>query len=178
MQFLGAIKKVASLGPWRQNEKWRKTSSESTVTGLKYVWIQIFLDIPIVHEQGQICIRGFMDKISSGEKFLRFQNPAMESQKQENNEKTCFRVPMLFRSNRFTFEKIHFRLHCYTLMYTEQDGYGGVPGWCTFGCFSLVWLCFSLLWSLSVSASYFNVSRGFFPFFLYFTGLSGWRTPD
>jgi len=35
MQFLGAIKKVASLDPWRQNEKWRKTSSESTVTGPK-----------------------------------------------------------------------------------------------------------------------------------------------
>jgi len=35
MQFLGAIKKVVSLVPWRQNAKWRKTSTESTVTGLK-----------------------------------------------------------------------------------------------------------------------------------------------
>jgi len=35
MQFLGAIKKVASLDPWRQNAKRRKTSSESTVTGSK-----------------------------------------------------------------------------------------------------------------------------------------------
>jgi len=26
MQFLGAIKKVASLDPWHQNAKWRKTS--------------------------------------------------------------------------------------------------------------------------------------------------------
>ena len=32
--------------------------------------IQKFLDIPTVHEQGQICIRGFMGKISSGENFL------------------------------------------------------------------------------------------------------------
>jgi len=37
MEFLGAIKKVAGLDPWRQNAKWRKPSSESTVTGPKYV---------------------------------------------------------------------------------------------------------------------------------------------
>jgi len=35
MQFLGATKKVASLNPWCQNAKWRKTSAESTVTGPK-----------------------------------------------------------------------------------------------------------------------------------------------
>jgi len=34
-QFLGAMKKVAGLVPWRQNAKWRKTSTESTVTGPK-----------------------------------------------------------------------------------------------------------------------------------------------
>jgi len=39
------------------------------------------------------------------EKFLCFQNSSMESQKQENSEKTCFRVPMHFRTNRFTFNK-------------------------------------------------------------------------
>jgi len=33
MQFTGAIKKVASLDPWRQNAKWQKNSSESTITG-------------------------------------------------------------------------------------------------------------------------------------------------
>jgi len=35
MQFLGAIEKVASLIPWRQNTKWRKTFTESTVTDSK-----------------------------------------------------------------------------------------------------------------------------------------------
>jgi len=35
MHFSGAIKEVTSLDPWRQNAKWRKTSSESTVTGPK-----------------------------------------------------------------------------------------------------------------------------------------------
>jgi len=35
MQFLSAIKKLASLDPWRQNAKWWKTSSESTFTGPK-----------------------------------------------------------------------------------------------------------------------------------------------
>jgi len=35
IQFIGAIKIVASLDPWRQNAKWQKTSSESTVTGPK-----------------------------------------------------------------------------------------------------------------------------------------------
>jgi len=31
-QFLGAIKKVASLVPWRQNAEWRKTPTDLTVT--------------------------------------------------------------------------------------------------------------------------------------------------
>jgi len=35
MQFLGAIKKVASLVPWCQHTKWRETSTESTVTSPK-----------------------------------------------------------------------------------------------------------------------------------------------
>jgi len=41
-------KKLASLVPWRQNTKWRKISesTESTITGPKYFWIQIFLDPP------------------------------------------------------------------------------------------------------------------------------------
>jgi len=43
-----------------------------------------------------------MGFIISGEKFLRLQNPAMQSQKKENTEKKSFRVPMHFRTNRFT----------------------------------------------------------------------------
>jgi len=39
------------------------------------------LDIPTVQEQGQIFMRGLMDEISSGEKFLRSRNPAMEEPK-------------------------------------------------------------------------------------------------
>ena len=72
MQFLGTIKKLASLVPWRQNAKWRKISTELTVTGPNYVRIQIFLDTLTAHEQEQICIRGFIGKISYGTKFLRF----------------------------------------------------------------------------------------------------------
>jgi len=60
---------------------------------------------------------GFMGKISSGEKFLRFQNPTIESQKQENTEKTRFRVPMHFRTKRFTFKKIPPPPLFYTLVY-------------------------------------------------------------
>jgi len=32
MRFLGAIKKVASLVPWRHNAKWQKTPTDSTAT--------------------------------------------------------------------------------------------------------------------------------------------------
>jgi len=100
-QLLGAIKKVESLDPWRQ--KWWKTCSESTVTGPKQVCIQFFLDIPTVCEQGQICIRGSMGKISSGEKFLRFQNPAMEE-------------PKIRKKNGNSLsKKFNHRLHGYTL---------------------------------------------------------------
>jgi len=31
MQVLGAIQKVANLGTWRQNAKWQKSSTDSTV---------------------------------------------------------------------------------------------------------------------------------------------------
>jgi len=54
----------------------------------------MFLGIPTVREQGQICIRGFMGKKSSGEKFLRLQNSAMEEPKTGKPEKTRFHVPM------------------------------------------------------------------------------------
>jgi len=74
MQFLGTTKKLASLVLWRQNEKWRKISTELTVTGPKYVRIQIFLDTLTANEQEQICVRGFMGKISYEKKFLRFEN--------------------------------------------------------------------------------------------------------
>jgi len=35
MQFLGTTKKLTGLDPWRQNAKWWKISTESTVTGSK-----------------------------------------------------------------------------------------------------------------------------------------------
>jgi len=71
MQFIGIRKKLSSLVPWRHNAKWWENSTESTVTSSRYVWIQISLDIPQGSEQGRICVRGFMGKIISGEKFLR-----------------------------------------------------------------------------------------------------------
>jgi len=40
-------------------------------------------DIPTAHEQGQMCVRGFMGKIVSGKKFLRFKIPLWQ-EKQEN----------------------------------------------------------------------------------------------
>jgi len=54
MQFVRAIQKVATPNPSRKIAKWRKISTESTVTGPKYVRIQFFLDIPTAYEQGQI----------------------------------------------------------------------------------------------------------------------------
>ena len=56
MQFLGTIKKLASLFPRLQNAKWRKTSTDFTVIEPKYDRIPIFLHIPRALEQGQICI--------------------------------------------------------------------------------------------------------------------------
>jgi len=37
VQLFGAIKKVASLNPWRQNEKWPKNLTDSTVKEPKFV---------------------------------------------------------------------------------------------------------------------------------------------
>jgi len=50
-------------------------------------------------------MRGFMGKISSGEKFLLFQNPAMEEPK-TIKKKNSFIVVMQFKTNRFNFTKI------------------------------------------------------------------------
>jgi len=97
------IKKVASLNPWRQNAKWRKPHTDLTVIESKYVRNPIFLHIPRAHEQGQICICGFMGKMCSGKKILRLKNPTSAAKKTENNR---FRVPIHFATNRFTFKTI------------------------------------------------------------------------
>jgi len=52
MQFICTAKKVASLNPWRQNAKWRKSLTDSSVTEPTYIHIPIFLHIPRAHEQG------------------------------------------------------------------------------------------------------------------------------
>jgi len=52
----GAIKNVASLNPWRQDAKWRKTPTDSTVTEPNYVQIPTFLHISRAREQERIRI--------------------------------------------------------------------------------------------------------------------------
>jgi len=56
MQFLGTIKKLASLFPRLQNAKWQKTPTESAVIEPKYVRIPMSLHIFRALEQWQICI--------------------------------------------------------------------------------------------------------------------------
>jgi len=80
----------------------RKMATESTVTCPKYIQIQIFLHISIAHEHGQICIHGCVGEICLGEKFLSFKHLTCEGQFSRNN---CFRAPMHFATDRFTFEK-------------------------------------------------------------------------
>ena len=89
MQFICTVKKVASLNPWRQNAKWQKTLTDSTVIEPTYIRIPIFLHIPRAHEQGQICIWGFIGKSCNGSKFLRFQNPTGAAKKTEKNLFKC-----------------------------------------------------------------------------------------
>jgi len=72
MQFLGTIKKLASLFPRLQNAKWRETPTDSTVIEPKYVGIPMFLHFPRALEQGRICIYGFIREIWLAKKFLRF----------------------------------------------------------------------------------------------------------
>jgi len=50
MQFLGAIKKVASLDVPRQNAKVVENSTDSAATEAKYVLIPMFLHISRAHE--------------------------------------------------------------------------------------------------------------------------------
>jgi len=70
------------------------------VTEPKQVRILMFLHIPSAHEQGQICICGFMSKL-----FLKqvpaFLKSHLCRKKPENN---CFRVAIHFANNRFAFE--------------------------------------------------------------------------
>jgi len=72
MQFIGAIKKGASLGTFVQNAKWWKSSTDSVVTEPKQVRIPMILHVTRAYEQGQICIYGLMSKIYHRKKFLRF----------------------------------------------------------------------------------------------------------
>jgi len=71
-QFLGAIKKLASLFSRLQNAKWRKTPTDSIAIEPKYVRIPMFLHIPRALEQGQICMYGFIREVWLWKKFLRF----------------------------------------------------------------------------------------------------------
>ena len=102
MQFFGTIKKLSSLFPRLQNAKWQKTPTDSTVIAPKHVQIPRFLHIPRALEQGQICIYGFMRKIWLGKKVLLFHNLSCTGKNPNHN---CFRVPIHFAANRFTFEK-------------------------------------------------------------------------
>jgi len=62
----------------------------------------MFLHNPRAYEQGHICIYGFMSKIYLSKRFWRFKNHTRAVKK---TEKTRFRVPIHFATNRFTFEK-------------------------------------------------------------------------
>jgi len=66
MQFLCAINKAASLNLWRQNAKWPKPITVSTVTKPKYVQILIFLHIPRAHELGKYAYVGLFVKCALG----------------------------------------------------------------------------------------------------------------
>ena len=92
---------MASLNPWRQNAKWRKLPTYLTVTEPNYVRIPIFLHVPRAHQQGQICICGFMRKICFGKKVPEFPKVHRCNQKKNINR---FRVPIHFATNHFTFE--------------------------------------------------------------------------
>jgi len=131
MQFVGAVKKVASLNLWRQNAKWRKPPSDSTVIEPKYARIPMFLHIPLAHEQGQIYIHGFVGKICLGKRFLHFWNPTSAPKKTENN---FSRVPIHFATDRFTWEtspppplfllpNIYLRTHTHTYIHTYIHTY-------------------------------------------------------
>ena len=72
MQFLGAIKKWQVCTLLYKTQKWQKTPQDSAVTEANWVQIPMFLHVPRAHEQGQICICGFVSKICTGKKLLRF----------------------------------------------------------------------------------------------------------
>jgi len=71
--------KVPGMGTVRmpvtliQNAKWwKKYAQIRSSPNQNKSRIRMFLHIPRAHEQGQICICGFMSKICLWEKFLRF----------------------------------------------------------------------------------------------------------
>jgi len=64
----------------------------------------MFLHIPRAHEQGQICIYGFVSKIALGKSSCVSKIPPVKQKKLEDNR---FRVRIHFATNRFTFEKIY-----------------------------------------------------------------------
>ena len=90
--------KFKSVAPKR---KMAKTPYYLTVTEPNYVRIPIFLHVPRAHQQGQICICGFMRKICFGKKVPEFPKFHRCNQKKNINR---FRVPIHFATNHFTFE--------------------------------------------------------------------------
>jgi len=72
MQFLGAIKKVASLGAFIQNAKVAGKSNRFGCHRKKIGQNPNVLHILRVHEQEQICIYGFLNKMCLKKKFWSF----------------------------------------------------------------------------------------------------------
>jgi len=78
-----------------------ETSTETTATGPKQVWIQISLDFLRADEQEQICLRGFMCRTCVGKKFLCFRIQIfLDISRAHEQEQICV---FLFRFIKITF---------------------------------------------------------------------------
>jgi len=149
------------------SQKWKMAGnlhrSPLSVTIPECVRIRIFLHILIAHEHGQLYVFSCMGETCPGWKFLRFKYPTHSGRffvfPPEFHRNNRFRVPIHFSTNRFTYEKINLRLHCYTLaLLSSQPAFCFwffaathlvLQLWCTvFEFFPPSFVCFSFLfWS-------------------------------
>jgi len=112
--FICTIKKVASWNPWRQNAKWRKPPTDSTVTEPKYVQVPIFLQFQEPMNRGKYAYMGLWVKYALGKSSCVSKIPPVVPKKQRLTVSVFLSTLQL---TALLLKSFRLRLHCYTLAF-------------------------------------------------------------
>jgi len=119
MQFLSAIKKLASLFPRLQNAKWRETSTDSTVIEPNRSNLNIFCIFQEPLSREKYAYVGLYVNYALGKSSYVSKIPPVLA---KNKIKTVSVFLSTLQLTALLLKKFRFRLHCYNLMGQMKSG--------------------------------------------------------